>query len=45
MQNMYIVYMRGFENKKTKVSNISKEVEKSTIAKRQSKLPNRYLKS
>jgi hypothetical protein len=47
MQNMYIAYMRGFENKPK--PNISKEAlsKKSTIkAKdRVNKLPNRYLKS
>jgi hypothetical protein len=46
MQNMYIAYMRGFENKPK--LNISKEaLSKSTIkAKdRVNKLPNRYLKS
>jgi hypothetical protein len=47
MQNMYIAYMRGFENKPKPKYIKGSLVEKSTIkAKdRVNKLPNRYLKS
>jgi hypothetical protein len=46
MQNMYIAYMRGFENKPKPKYIKGSLVEKSTIkAKKTDKLPNRYLKS
>jgi hypothetical protein len=47
MQNMYIAYMRGFENKPKPKYIKGSLVEKSTIKKkdRVNKLPNRYLKS
>jgi hypothetical protein len=47
MQNMYIAYMRGFENKPKPIYQRKPCRKKSTIkAKdRVNKLPNRYLKS